>query len=151
MFFFSNFCHHYHQNYQYFDQNYHGNDYYHHQYFFPPYAQNVVFVGRKKSVKLPELGGGGGVGGFGQCPNSKVFIVWTSSLTKSCQKLQELAKSCKKMRKKRKKLSKVAKTGKKLQNIAKILLSFIAELGSTELHLVLHDSTGLNLAPLGSY
>ena len=54
------FCHHYHQNYQNFDQNYHGNNYYHHQYFFPPYAQNVVFVGRKKSVKLPKLGGGGG-------------------------------------------------------------------------------------------
>merc|ERR1712074_505738 len=27
--------------------------------FFPPYPQNVVFVGRIKSVKLPELGGGG--------------------------------------------------------------------------------------------
>ena len=26
--FFSNFCHHYQQNYQNFDQNYHGNDYY---------------------------------------------------------------------------------------------------------------------------
>merc|ERR1712112_411496 len=28
--------------------------------FFPSYAQNVVFVGRKKRTKVPELGGGDG-------------------------------------------------------------------------------------------
>ena len=57
-FFSATFPNHYHQNYQNFDQNYHGNDYYHHQYFFPSHAQNVVFVGRKKRTKVPELGGG---------------------------------------------------------------------------------------------
>ena len=54
-------------------QNYHGNNYYHHQYFFPPYAQNVVFVGRKKSVKLPELGGGCGEGVIRAMPELKSF------------------------------------------------------------------------------
>ena len=74
--FFSIFCHHYHQNYQNFDQNYHGNNYYHHQYFFPPYAQNVVFVGRIKSVKLPELGGGGG-GGLGNSGNARIEVCFS--------------------------------------------------------------------------
>ena len=36
-------------------------------------SQNVVCVGRKKSVKLPELGGGGG-GGLGNSGNARIEV-----------------------------------------------------------------------------
>ena len=51
-------------------------------------AQNVVFVGRKKSVKLPELGGGRG-GGLGNSGNDELksfycFDVFPKLKVQSC-------------------------------------------------------------------